>query len=229
MASIKLSGLISDIRGKLQGSYFASRNNTTILSSCTTKTTKADAGRVLLQLRRQAMRSVSQTWQTLTDAQKLAWQAEAALQTFYTKVGIGYTPTGYAWYSKCNLLLSSSLVANITSPNPSIPTLNVTDFGVDLSVSGVCTLTCLTSIPANEKLLVSVSYANTKGVSRPRGGYKNLAILDSTSIFPLDVTGNIDAVFGSMPTAGTMFFQFKGVANASGKATTTKTTKADAG
>ena len=53
--------------------------------------------------------------------------------------------------------------------------------------------------------------------------------MDSTATFPIDLAGSVAGVFGSMPTAGTMFFQFKGVANASGKATTTKTTKADAG
>lgn len=229
MASIKLGAIVAEIKGKIAGNYFAKRKNTTVLAVCGSKLTKADAGRVTLQAARNNLAQVSRSWKSLDDADRLKWDNAAALLTWYTKVGIEYTPSGYQLFSQCNLNRSIIRASFLTRPvTPDAPA-NVELCDVEITTGGVLTYAYAGTLPTNKRVVISATYPNSLGVKYPKGGYKKIYVVPADEAGPIVITDQYINVFGVAPLSGRVFFKFEIIDSPSGVMEGSKLTKADAG
>jgi len=229
MASIKLGAALADIRGKLAGNYFAKRKNTTILAVCGSKLTKADAGRTALQYARNNLAAVARKWQQLTAAQRLTWEAQAALLTWYTKVGVAYTPSGYQLFSQNNLnrlKINLDFLFNYVEPDPPADVNNVK---IEIKTGGDLEYSYDGSLSGGKYVVVSASFTNSIGVKYPKAGLKTIAVLGPDVTAATDITDGYVKAYGAKPLTGMVFFKAELIDGDSGIQEGSKLTKADAG
>lgn len=229
MASIKLGALVADIKGKLAGNYFAKRKNTTVLAVCGSKLTKADAGRTALQAARNNLAAVARKWQQLTAAQRLTWESQAALLTWYTKVGVAYTPSGYQLFSQNNLnrlKINLDFLINYAEPNPPA---NIDNIKIEIKTGGDIEYSYVGTLSGNKYVVVSASYTNSIGVKYPKAGLKVIAVLGADNVGVEDITSGYVRTFGHKPLTGMVFFKVELIDGDSGIQEGSKLTKADAG
>lgn len=124
MPKIKLSALISDIKGKANGSVFARnsggvyyRNNP---SGGGRKSTTWD--RVKAQFSK-----VSSGWRALTNEQRLAWNAAVSEYNTHNVFGDNRIPSGYELYMRVNQTLSANGLSPIIAPRSPEPLPDVTE------------------------------------------------------------------------------------------------------
>lgn len=229
MASIKLGALVADIKGKLAGNYFAKRKNTTVLAVCGSKLTKADAGRTALQAARNNLAAVARKWQELTAAQMLTWQSQAALLTWYTKVGVPYTPSGYQLFSQNNLnrlKIDLDFLINYAEPKPPA---DVNNIKIEIKTGGDIEYSYDGGLAGIKYVVISASYTNSVGVKYPKAGLKVIAVLGPDNVGAEDITSGYVRTFGHKPISGMVFFKAELIDGGSGIQEGSKLTKADAG
>ncbi len=229
MASIKLGALVADIKGKLAGNYFAKRKNTTVLAVCGSKLTKADAGRTALQVARNSLSGVARKWQQLTAAQRLTWEAQAALLTWYTKVGVPYTPSGYQLFSQNNLnrlKIGLDFLINYAEPTPPADVNNVK---IEIKGGGDIQYSYDGTLSGNKYVVVYASFTNSIGVKYPKAGLKTIAVVGADVTADTDITDGYVNAYGGKPLSGMVFFKAELIDGASGIQEGSKLTKADAG
>lgn len=209
MASIKLSGIISDIRGKLNGSYFAKRKNITVMSTNRGgKLTKADAGRAALQRSQLAVGRVSQFWAGISPAVKNQWQAYASTLTWFSKTGEPYTPTGYEVYTQTML----NHCSDGSNPYNYFPTFGtqgyVDDCYFELSGGNELHASITEQTTYDKSLLVFCSGPTSKGSNYPYGGLKKLGLLaPNWSLAYVDCTQPYINIFGAFPFNSRIFYR----------------------
>ena len=229
MASIKLGAMVADIRGKLNGNYFAKRHNTIILARCGSKLTKADAGRTALQANRNNMAYISSQWKGLGADQHLLWNNAASLLTWYSKTGEPYTPTGYQYYCQCNAnrtIIGKSLLG---APVPDDKPIDVNTCQIGFNIDGNIEYANPITFHAEKYAVISASFPNSTGVKWPKGGLKQIAVLGSNETGPVILNDSYIKVFGGLPRTGMYFFKVEIIDQESGIAEGSKLTKADAG
>lgn len=229
MASIKLGAIVADIKGKLAGNYFAKRKNTTVLAVCGSKLTKADAGRTALQAARNSLAAVARKWQQLTAAQRLTWANQAALLTWFTKVGVAYTPSGYQLFSQNNLnrlKIGLDFLINYVEPEPPADIENIK---IEIKGGGDIAYSYDGSLSGGKYVVVSASYTNSIGVKYAKAGLKTIAVLGPDNVGEEDITEGYVHTFGHKPLSGMVFFKVELIDGDSGIQEGSKLTKADAG
>jgi hypothetical protein len=218
MASIKLSGLISDIRGKLNGSYFAKRKNVTVMSTNRGgKLTKADAGRGALQTAQLAVGRVSQSWAGVTESVKNQWSAFASTKTWFSKTGEPYTPSGYEVYTQTML----NHCSDGSNPYNYFPTIGTQGFIDDcyFELANGNELRALISeqVTYDKSLLVFCSGPNSKGTLNPYGGLKKLGLLSPNWSLPYVLCNSAYiAIYGAFPYNSRIFYRIDLLDQASG-------------
>lgn len=229
MASIKLGAIVADIKGKIAGNYFAKRKNTTILAVCGSKLTKADAGRTALQSSRNSLALVSRSWQSLIARRQLQWDSVASLLTWYSKVGVAYTPSGYQVFTQCNLNLLKCGEHTIGTPVDSVDVGNVELASVSFPGFGSLSYAYDGTLPVTKKIVIFASAPCSTGVKYPKGGYKKIYVSNAGEVGPTDITEYYISVYGIAPASGMVFFKFELIDTGSGIMEGSKLTKADAG
>lgn len=214
-AQVKYGAIITDMKGKAGGHVFKGTTAGGVMQSKATplkgtsqngKLTKADAGRVINTQANTAANATS--WRELSDADRTNWTAAAVNFPFYNKFGQPYTPSGYQLYmSVNNNLLNIQETPLDTPPSPTdlVPTPT---FTVEAGV-GPILFEMDGEIPAGYKMILSAAANQSKGRQFEAGRMKAIAILDASTVFPLDITGFYTAVFGGIAPGGNYWFEGK--------------------
>lgn len=209
MASIKLSGIISDIRGKLNGSYFAKRKNITVMSTNRGgKLTKADAGRTALQRSQLAIGTTAKNWQGLSTSVKSQWSAYASTKTWFSKTGEPYTPTGYEVYTQQCLNV-------VNFGNPPLQTFSEPTVIQDVDACDLYVLDDIAFIAQNDNpitatgvFLVYMSGPNSKGTLYPYGGLKKMGLYSvSWGQATRNITPDYLSTYGAFPYNSRVFYK----------------------
>lgn len=239
MASIKLSALISDIRGKSNGSYFAKRNNTIIMANNPFKSGNKQAGKESLQQARGAVAFISSRWQSIEPTDRIAWNNAAALLTWYTKVGEPYTPTGYQYFNQCNLNLMAQGLPPIVTPlipqaavNMELINIVINNGYISLVYTEPEFLSAVEAPRAPAMLydvVVYASWSNSYGTNYPKGGYKKIAVFNGYDFEIKELTGSYEKVFGQFVATGYSYFRIDVLDTGGGILNGSKLTKADSG
>ena len=113
MASIKYSALISDIKGKLNGTVFSQGRYG---SSIRNNKNGGGRGSALFDSQKSALTSISSAWRSLSDEQKQAWNDNAASFPKRNKFGDLVLQTGFNVFMGANVTLLKSGLPTIESP-----------------------------------------------------------------------------------------------------------------
>ncbi|KKN23248.1 hypothetical protein LCGC14_0906930 [marine sediment metagenome] len=113
MALIRTGGVVGQISGRLGGDVFSHNRYGSYVRQGTIPVTSTTSYALAAKAR---MASVSQGWQSLTAAQKLAWNVWATTNPVLNRLGQSVNLTGHAAYVGVNARLSAVSVALITDP-----------------------------------------------------------------------------------------------------------------
>lgn len=218
MASVKFSALVSEMRGKLNGSVFSKNRSGNYLRN---KVTPVNPQTSLQQNVRALLASVSQSWRALTQAQRDAW-INAAPNFPYTDVyGDTKVLSGQAFYNQLNLNLLKVGGSMITDPpTPSdLPTLS----GISLTSTkstGTGTLTVslaftASSEPATANIMVRATPPIGAGISFVKNKFRDLNVADIDGS-PVDLASAYVAKFGTATAGQKIFVTLQVVDNTTG-------------
>jgi hypothetical protein len=227
MATIKLSALISDIRGKSNGSYFAKRNNSIIMANNPYKSGNKSASSQSLQTAKNNLGVIAAYWQHISDTDQIQWNNAASLLTWYTKTGEPYTPTGYQYFNQIGNNMLLLRYAPITTPpipgtpplmTPMIATINTGVISVEYNGDF-----------RKQDLAVYASWSNSYGSKYPKGGYKLVYTAKEWEGTTTNITEFYNAIFGALLTNGYCYFRINLYEPGTGILNGSKLTKADSG
>lgn len=113
MPKVKFTALVSDMKGKANGSVFASNNGGTYF-----RTNKTGGGRKSLAwaANKNDFANISGQWKSLTDEQKQAWKDARTLYPTTNAFGDVRIPTAYELYMRLNGVLSAAGLDLLTTP-----------------------------------------------------------------------------------------------------------------
>jgi hypothetical protein len=154
--NVRLSGILSDVNGKLGGSCFARNHYGLYMKNWQIP---ANPQSQYQSDNRTNFATLVNTWQGLTDAQRIAWNVLGSTIKKINKVGEAFTPSGFDTFISCNqnryLLVATPLV--IAPQLPVIPQCTSTSFMYDPSSGNVTGTLSGGSITADIYYLVYVT------------------------------------------------------------------------
>lgn len=196
MASIKYSGLIDSIKGKIAGTSFQLGYAGNIVKA-KSKTRLATVP--LLVLRHQYKKAfftvVSQAWRAMSDVQRTNWNTASALFPATNRFGDTYTPSGYQIFIQFGIIAYgfNNTVSTATPVPITWPTLvgNVIYYldPTQLKLQPAVTST------ENIRMEVLATAQHSAGTMVGRGGFKFIGIYETSSEGLLNLTDDYKKVF----------------------------------
>jgi hypothetical protein len=149
----------------------------------------------------------SKGWNSITAAQRLAWNAALTLQRKMNNMGESILLSGKALYSKVNQNLTTIGTTAISAPVTPGAGFSLTTFSAT-SVHGtnVTTLTFTSAIPATHKLVIMATPPMSAGITFIKNKLRIIKVSPSTDVSPLVVTTDYVNKFGSIPAAGALIY-----------------------
>lgn len=131
MAKIKFGMMMTDARGKLGGHVFTkTRSGATVRTKVTPVNPRTSAqGQV-----RARLGLLSQIWNTLTEAQRRAWNDQSDLNKRTNVFGDLYAPTGRSLFISANVNIATAGGTQQLSPQPAV---ELTPFKIDTVLSEI--------------------------------------------------------------------------------------------
>jgi hypothetical protein len=193
MATLKLSGIVTQISGKIGGQVLGTNQNGNYIKN---NSYSQNRNTLRQQAQKQEIFKWSQLWRTTTQTQKNAWTTEAINYPYFNRVGDTVYYNGYQLANKLNASLIqinetpiltpptfeavSNLVLSNLSCNNSQVSFNFTNgvetntyifsatpplpLGVQPQEKDFLNFTTLTSLAASGLILMSVTYFNFFGI-----------------------------------------------------------------
>lgn len=144
MPKVKFSALVSDMKGKANGSVFASNSGGTYF-----RTNKTGGGQKSISwaTNKNSFADISGTWRSLTDEEKTAWKDARTLYPTKNAFGDVRLPSAYELYMRLNGVLSAASLPILTTPLTPRTMPQMTNVSVIIPEEEVFTPTNITRIP----------------------------------------------------------------------------------
>lgn len=229
MALITLSGLVSGIKGKLNGSYFQTKKNSTSINNINPRRSKAKATQGSLVQAQQRLGFVSRLYRTISNSQRNEWAAFAATLTRVNKNGVTYTPTAYQIFTECNnnhMLIDGSTMSTPATPAEPQDILPITSA---IDIEGDLVIQHPAGIDTGKVLLVYTSAPCSQGVNYPQTGYRLTKQISTTALAETIITTEYKALWRPFNTGERIFVKLALVDATAFIQEGAKLTKADAG
>lgn len=203
MAKVKFSALISDMRNKLNGSVFSKNRAGSYLRN---KVTPVNPQTVAQTAARALLTTFSQTWRTLTEAQRQAWNG--AVSQFATTDIFGdiKNPTGLQLYIRVNVNISLAGGTPLTEPPVPTGVEPVLDLSVDVDESSQSvTLSDITTpVPAGMALYIEATPGLSAGISNANSQFRFIEVIPAAGTVGA-ISASYIAKFGPV-VAGKKYF-----------------------
>ena len=202
MGLIKLSGLLTDLGGKFNGSVIQ-RNKAGIIMR--NNHWKAPQNFPKWQAQKSAFAVLAATWRTLTQIQRDAWNTAGALYPATNRFGDVYTPSGFQLYTTLNGTLQAAGQALLLVPL--IPDI-VFDQGANtllLTVFPTFTVDITNTIPIDNGIQIYASRPLSAGSGIRDGSFSLMLFEDDPIATSFDITVAYLAKFG-LPPAGSRVY-----------------------
>lgn len=215
MAKIKLSAMVSEMRGKLNGSVFSKNRGGAYLR---TKVTPVNPQTTAQGNVRSKLTNLSQSWRGLTDAQRNAWNTAVSNFTGTDIFGDIKTPSGINLYTKINLNL-----ANVAQSQLNLPPLP-SSVGVfnSLTITATATTPALsiaftqTGVAAGQTVVVEATTQLSAGKNFVKSEFRKIGTFAGGTATPYNALSAYTAKFGSLVAGQKIFIRFKAVSNTTG-------------
>lgn len=216
MAKVKFSGLISEMRGKLNGSVFArNRGGAYIRTKVTPSNPKTDA-----QVQARALLAeFSQAWRGLTQAQRDSWSSVVAQWATTDIFGDVVNPTGSTLFTRLNINIRLAFGAVIVVPPLAVGAFPITTLSVDVdSTSDDFILgTHEADVPVNHGLVIEATPALSAGISNANSRFRVIRVIKENVATNTNVWANYVDKFGTPQAGQKVFVRCKYINNQTGE------------
>ena len=216
MTKILYSGLVSDQRGKLNGTIFSKNRTGNILKNFASPRNPQSNTQ---QPNRANWQFIVKNWQYLTTEQRASWSDLAATVTWHDKLGTAFNPTGQMLYLYCNqnlFVIGQPLLTTAVAPvvHELISSCSVSQnllgvWGASLSfLPGVISTDIFYRISATPCLSPGITYAKKY--------FRQIGILAPGTSSPVDITSLYLSIFPPPVSNRKIFVKLQPVENTSG-------------
>lgn len=204
MAKVKYSALMSDMRGKLNGSV-ASRNKAG--NYLRTKVTPLNPQTTAQVLARSTLATFSQGWRGLTQEQRDAFIAVTDQWSKTNVFGDIVNPSGSALYTRLNINIRLAGGVPIVVPPSPQGVASLSELTVDAAFTGqAMQIGFLASpVPAGLVMYVEATPMLSPGIANAKSKFRHIVSLPATTATGEDIATAYIAKFGAL-VAGQKFF-----------------------
>lgn len=202
MALIKYSALVSEMKGKLNGSIFSNpkygaqvRNRRSLGGRKTTAWAQS----------RNILAYIASTWKSLSDGQRETFSTVAPDYQYLNKFGDLVTPSGYQLFCRLNLNLHYADFSPIVIAASPFPEIDISPVEVSFTAPSTINLSFTPEGSGDERVLVYVSPPQSPGVQYPpaRMALVHKFLADSSS--PQLISDGISSKYGNI-TKGAVYW-----------------------
>jgi len=216
MAKVKFSALISEMRNKLNGSVFARNRGGAYLRTKVTPLNPQTAAQVAA---RSLLASFSQSWRTLTEAQRNAWNSVVDQWATTDVFGDIINPSGSTLFIRLNINVSlAGGTALVSPPTPvgatALPDLLVT---ADFSTQIMLIDSDIFEVPVGHALVVDATPMLSPGISNAKSKFRVIQTFPAAATMTLDISAAYIAKFGGMVQGQKVFVRAKLIVLATGE------------
>jgi hypothetical protein len=216
MAKVKFSALISEMRNKLNGSVFARNRGGAYLRTKVTPLNPQTAAQVAA---RSLLASFSQSWRSLTEAQRNAWNSVVDQWSTTDVFGDVVNPSGSTLYTRLNInVFLAGGTALVNPPTPigadSLPDLLVT---ADVSDAEILVDSDLGTVPAGHALVIEATPMLSPGISNAKSKFRVVETVPAAGSFAVDIITAYTAKFGGLVAGQKLFVRAKLIVLATGE------------
>lgn len=208
MAKIKLSAIVSEMRGKLNGSVFSKNRGGAYVR---TKVTPVNPQTLAQGLVRATLTNLSQAWRGLTEPQRLAWNSAVSAFTSTDIFGDIKTPSGINLYNKLNLNLAAIGEAPISTPPIAVPVGYVDTLAIT-PAAGAGTISAAFSTigaSADQTVIVEATPCISAGKNFVKSEFRQIGTFAGTAATPQALGAMYVAKFGAMTAGKKIFVRLK--------------------
>lgn len=214
MGLLKLSGLLTDMGGKFNGSVIQ-RNKAGIIIR--NNHWKAPQQFPKWQNQKSEFAVVANGWRTLSDAQRLLWEAMASSYPATNRFGDVYTPSGFQLYMTLNGTLQAAGQTLLLVPlAPAV----VFDQGANTLVLGPAPsiiVNITNNMGANDGIQIYASRPLSAGSGIRDGSFSLMLFDDNIAALAFDITALYLAKFGQPPIGTKIFSKVESIRKDTGQ------------
>lgn len=216
MAKIKLSALVSEMRGKLNGSVFSRNKGGAYLRTKVTPLNPQTSAQVAARNRLSAF---AQGWRNLTQAQRDAWNAAVANFKSTDVFGDLKEKTGLQLYIQLNVNIDLVGAAAITEPPVPIGADALTSLTAAFAETGQTGTVAFapTPVPANHSLVIEATPQISAGISNANSLFRVIQIEAAAAATPANIAAAYIAKFGALVAGQKIIVRAKLVAEKTGE------------
>lgn len=217
MAKIKLSAIVSEMRGKLNGSVFSKNRGGAYVR---TKVTPVNPSTVAQGSVRAALTSFSQGWRALTQAQRDAWNSAVANWATTDIFGDIKNPSGINLYNKLNLnLFNAGQSAIATPPLPAsvgfFDSLTLTAAAGTPALSAAFTAT---GLAAGQTVIVEATPMLSPGINNAKSKFRKISTFAGGTASPANILAAYTGKFGALVAGQKIIVRLKAIDDTTGTA-----------
>lgn len=216
MAKVKFSALIAEMRNKLNGSVFARNRGGAYLRTKVTPLNPQSAAQVAA---RNLLTQFSQSWRSLTQAQRDAWNAAVAQFSTTDVFGDVVNPTGATLYTRLNINIANAGGTAISTP----PAPQGADALASLSLTAAESSDTFdisfgpSPVPANHTLVVESTPMLSPGISNANAQFRVIGSVAASGTSAADLFGEQVAKFGALVVGQKVFIRAKLINSVTGE------------
>ena len=204
MASIKWSALVSEVKGKLNGTIFSNSVN-----GATMRNRKSSSGKYsnLWQQSKQRLSVIASFWRVLDALQVATWESQRTNYPYIDKFGDQRTPSAYQLFCTLNSNLSNlghSLIMEAVLPFPQF------DLGIVAVTESINRNLFWTFTSPNDptyKIMIYVSPPQSNGVYALPQRSKKLFVVEGDDPFAANLYQALADMWGEPRNGQKFFFQ----------------------
>ena len=222
MAKIKFSALMSDMRGKLNGSVLSKNRGGSYIRNKVTPSNPQTTAQMSV---RGIFAGIASGWSALTENQRLSFNSKVSQYASTDIFGDLRNPSGKALFQKLNQNLSISEQATITSCPDSIPVPFANLISAAGDVSSTTFNVTYDGDTTGSKVVVWATPQMSQGTTFVKNKLRQVAVFGGDAGDTLNVYANYATKFGAL-TAGANVYVAVRIINANGQASPLETIKA---
>ena len=219
MALIKLTAIVDNISGKLNGTVFAKNKGGNYMRSKSKPSNPKTAAQMAV---RAQFGAISSAWKNLTESARSAWRESASNFPYINRLGDSKILSGFALHQQLNsnlVLIGESALTFPPEPKSpvSFTTVNVNAILAEGDVDQMEINAVITAVDANSKTLIYATPPLSAGIEN----FENKLRLIGTALASsfdegLDVNSMYEAVFGRLPVGAKVGVRVQNVSSESG-------------
>ncbi len=202
MALVKLSGVVSDIRGKIGGTTFKNSSAGLVMQ---TSTSPVNKNSLTQNIQRGIINDLQQQWILLTDEQRACWVLYTKLFPIKQKNINGNVINAQQTFIKVNAPFRLYNIPIIIDPVLTPSVLTNVAVPIMLTPGILAVLGQKAYVSADEFVVLSMTYPKPPTVNNPGTTYKSI-IFATVNSSTINITTEYTDLFGRLPIVGEKVF-----------------------